>query len=297
MGLLVLLLVAVVLLWLIGAVALVYALGHPPRKTFAVALAQGDPTEPADLELDAEAVTFSLSDGSRSPGWVIKGSATDGPTVVILHGYGDSRYGSLLRVPLVQPFSRKVVVFDLPGQGESESKRGYGGLREPRDVLAVLSQLEPGDAERIVLLGASMGAGVAIAAAAEAAGELRRAIIGVIAESPYRFWDEPLHNLFRFRRYPRRPIIPLAGLWFRLTAKGFREFDRAGYAGRLNCPLLVLHGSEDRLCPVTSAKQIADAASHGRLVLIEGAGHNDMACEFADVYARAIGDFMKTLGG
>lgn len=300
MGLLSLILLAIVLLWLFAAAGLVHALTHPKRKTFAVALGRGDPTDPADLQLQAEEVAFTLSDNARSPGWMIEGRDQGGPTVVIVHGFGDSRYGALKRVPLIAPFARRVVVFDLPGQGESESRHGYGGLREPDDVLAVLSQLppevSPEDSQQIVLLGSSMGAGVAIAAAAKAEGELRKVIVGVIAESPYRLWDEPLHNMFRYKRYPRWPVIPLAGLWLRLTARGFKDFDRAGYAAQLACPLLVLHGSEDDLCPITSARQIAEAARAGRFVEIEGGGHNDLPNGHERAYTAAVEDFMKNLG-
>jgi len=325
MGLILLLLTAVVLLWLFGAAALVYSLTHPRRKTFAVALGRGDPTDPADLGLEAQEVTFSLSDRSRTPGWVIQGggescgddeaggdprqlrsprhgvvTTTGGSspgrlTVVIVHGFGDSRYGALKRVPLVVPYARRVVVFDLPGQGESESRRGYGGLREPKDVLAVLEQLEVADARRIVLLGSSMGAGVAIAAAAQAGGELRGRIVGVIAEAPYRHWDEPLHNRFKHHHYPRWPIIPLAGLWLTLTAKGFTRFDRAGYAAQLACPLRVIHGSDDPLCPITSAKEIAEAAPAGELIEIPGGRHDDLPTAHEPAYKDAIAGFLKML--
>ena len=298
MGLLLLILFAVVLLWLIGTGGLVYSLTHPKRKTFAVALGRGDPTDPADLELEAQEVTFTLTDKTRTPGWVIEGRApgsAGGLTVVIVHGFGDSRYGSLMRVPMVLDHARKVVVFDLPGQGDSEARHGYGGLREPDDLLAVLGQLEREDAKRIVLLGVSMGGGVAIAAAAKAQGELRGSIVGVIAEGPYRYWDEPLHSMFRHRKYPRWPIIPLSGLWLSLTAKGFKDFDRAGYAAKIGCPLLVLHGSEDTLCPIMAARQIAEAASDGHFVEIEGGGHSDLPIGHEQAYRAAVGDFLEVL--
>jgi len=297
MGLLYLLLFAILILWLLGAAGLVYSLTRPRRKTFAVALGKGDPTDPADLEMVAQEVAFSLSDRSRTPGWVIHGQVSDedGPTIVIVHGFGDSRYGALKRAPLVVPYARRVVVFDLPGQGESESRRGYGGLREPEDVRAVLEQLEVQDAQRIVLLGSSMGAGIAIAAAAEADDDLRGRIVGVIAEAPYRHWDEPLHNRFKKHHYPRWPIIPLAGLWLTLTARGFTRFDRAGYAAKLACPLLVIHGSDDSLCPITSASQIAEAAPVGELVEIPGGRHDDLPTEHEPAYRAAIGGFLKKL--
>jgi len=301
MGLLLLIAIAVLLLWLIGAWALIHALTHPRRKTFAVALAHGEPTDPADLQLDAEEVTFTFTDQSRTPGWLIRGglrgegASGGGPTLVLVHGFSDSRYGLLSRVPMLLPYASRVVVFDLPGQGESEAAAGHGGLREPDDVLHLLDQLSPDDTKRIVLLGISMGAGIAIAAAARAAGEQRSRIQGVIAEGPYRHWDEPLHNIFRRSKYPRWPIIPLAGLWLRLTAKGFKGFDRAGYAMKLGCPLLVLHGSEDRTCPIDAARQIADAAPDATFIEIEGGQHSDLTTEHKQAYQDALSVFMGKL--
>ncbi len=299
MGLVFLIITAVLLLWLLGAWWLVHSLTHPRRKTFAVALGQGDPTDPADLELVGKEVTFTFTDHTRTPGWIIEGERPDGtsggPTFVLIHGFSDSRYGVLLRAPLILHHARKVVVFDLPGQGESEAKQGHGGLREPDDVLAVIDQLEPDDAKQIVLLGVSMGAGIAIAAAAKAQASQRERIVGVIAEAPYRHWDEPLHNIFKSRRYPRWPIIPLAGLWLRLTAKGFKDFDRAGYAAGLTCPLLVMHGSEDRTCPPDSARQIADAANQSTYIEVEGGRHNNLPFEHKQAYQAAVNDFMGTL--
>ncbi len=301
MGLLLLILFALCLLWLLGAAGLVYALGHPKRKTFAVALACGDPTDPADLELVAEEATFTMGGGSRSPGWVIQGSDPGGPTIVIVHGFGDSRYGALHRVPMAAPFARRVVVFDLPGQGESQARRAYGGLREPDDVLAVLAvlavleQLEKQDAQRIVLLGYSMGAGIAIAAAAKSVGEARAGIVGVIAEGPYRYWDEPIVSIFKRNHYPVQPIVSLVWVWLRLTARGFAQFDRAGHAAKLCCPLVVLHGTQDELCPISSARQIAESAPDGRLIEFPGGRHNDLPCEHEQAYRTAIGDFLKRL--
>ena len=296
MGLVILILVSILLLWLFGAAALVYSLAHPPRKTYAAALGCGDPTDPADLELVAREMAFTFTDHTTSPGWIMDGQNAGGPTVVLIHGFSDSRYGLLQRVPFVLPYAHKIVVFDLPGQGESECARSFGGLREPDDLLAVLSQLEPDDARSIILLGVSMGAGIAIAAAAKSQSDLRSRIHAVIAEAPYRFWDQPIQNIFKYRRYPRFPIIPLAGLWLRLTHKQFKHFDRARYAANLPCPLLVLHGSDDRTCPPDAAQQIADAAPNATYIEIPAGQHNNLPFDHAETYAAAVSDFLQKLG-
>ncbi|HEX7008361.1 MAG TPA: alpha/beta fold hydrolase, partial [Phycisphaeraceae bacterium] len=273
----------------LGAAAVIYQIRHPPRKTFAVALAHGDPTEPSELGYASQSVTFTLPDGTTTPGWIIDGRSHDGPTVIIVHGYGDSRYGALSWLPLVAPHAQRVVLFDLPGQGESQAKASGGGLREPADVLAVLDQIDA--PQGAVLFGYSMGAGIAIAAAAQAG----QRIVGVIADGPYRDWDEPLRSHFRARRYPIFPILPLAGLILRWVARGFDRFDRAAYAAQVRGPLLVLHGSEDELCPIESARAIALTAPRGRLVEFPGGHHLDLASIDAPRYRAALEAFFREI--
>ena len=55
----------------------------------------------------------------------------------------------------------------------------------------------------------------------------------------------------------------------------WRGFDRAAWASRVRCPVLVLHGTEDGVSPVEDGRAIA-AASRGTMIEINGAGHNDL---------------------
>ncbi|MEM6855486.1 MAG: alpha/beta fold hydrolase, partial [Planctomycetota bacterium] len=160
LGLLALFAVAYGLLLLLGAAAILWGMNKPRRKTLGVTLALGGATDPADLEMDAEEVTFNLSDGSASPGWIVKGQADDGPTAVVVHGHRDSRYGSLYRAQMLQQYCHAIAVFDLPGHGDAAAGRCLMGAREADDIRAVMHGLpEALTAGRPrVLLGYSMGA-------------------------------------------------------------------------------------------------------------------------------------------
>lgn len=289
MGLFFLLIFACLLVCVLASSAVVWQLRRPPRKTFGVAVGAGELTDPADLGLEAREMQFRLADGSQSPGWIIAGDQPRGPTVVIVHGFGDSRYGALTWTPLFIPLASRVVLFDLPGQGESQAADSGGGLREPADVLAVVDQL--GEQGNVVLMGYSMGAGIAIAAGAQADAH----VVGVIADGPYQRWDEPLVEIFKANRYPRWPVLPMAGLWLRLTAKGFADFDRVAWARKLRVPLLVLHGSDDELCPLASARAIAEAAQQGKLVEFPGGGHLNLAVTDETRYRQALETFFTSL--
>ena len=43
--------------------------------------------------------------------------------------------------------------------------------------------------------------------------------------------------------------------------------------GSISCPVLVLHGSEDRLVAPDNARMLADRIPGAQLALLEGAGH------------------------
>lgn len=267
--------------------ALVRRLRLPPRKTYAVAMAKQDPTDPADLQLEAEEATFALSEGEATPGWIIRGDRPDGPIVVIVHGFGDSRFGGLVRAPLLVPHASHVVLFDQRGQGESDTRASCLGRKETDDLLGVLDQLPM--AGPVVVCGHSMGAGIALATANET-----DRIVGAILESPYRTWDEPVRTVFRMKRYPIWPIVPLGGLMLRVFF-GCLPFDRVEQARSLDKPMLVIHGEEDPIVPVAAARAIADAAPRCTLVVIEGGDHDHLPTKWGEQYGEAVQTFLRAL--
>jgi len=287
-GLLLLLLAGLALVLLIGAAMIVRAIARPPRKTYAHALAKGDPTDPSELGRAAEAVTFRLPDETTTPGWIIAGDAPDGPTVVILHGFGDSRFGAMTRIAMLGPHASRLVVFDLRGQGESTATYCRGGETEVADAIAILNQL--GD-RRVVLLGYSMGGQIAMAVAGRLAQRGDERVIGVIADGPYRRWQTPIVGTLRCKGLPAFPLVPLARAMIVLGMGRAVLFDRGVDAGAMRCPMLILHGEADPVCPIEEARSLAEASPAATLVTFEEGTHLDLdACDPAR-YQDAVGTF------
>jgi len=159
MGLVVLFSVALAIIVVVGEVWLIRLLRRPPRRTFGAALARGFPTEPKDVGLTGEPVTFRLPDEHTTEGWVIRGDEPDGPIVVMSHGWSSGRFGLLVRAPLLTLFASHVVVYDLRGHGDSSAPVTTMGPREVDDLLAIVEQVQPADDpdRRVVLFGSSMG--------------------------------------------------------------------------------------------------------------------------------------------
>ena len=276
-GMLTLFFVAFLLIVVTGTAALASYIARPPRKTYAVALARRLPTDPAELGCAFEAVRFTFDDGSSSPGWIIEGEKDTGPAVVVTHGFGDSRYGALTWVPLLAPYANRLIVYDLRAHGDSTARAGTAGLIEAQDLVQILYQSVMGTDGSIVLFGYSLGAGISIATATDCPDDLRQRIAAVVGDGVYRRWFEPIAGRLWSKRWPPYPFVWLVASLFALRFGGMRAFDRAKRATRLDCPLLLLHGSEDLLCPPDSARRIAESAPDGRLAVISGGGHTDLA--------------------
>lgn len=273
-----------------------YTLTHPPRRGYAFALARGVPADPGELRFIDDDGTERIgarfeqwtfrSRGRDLPVWDITGCDPDGPTIILTHGWGDSRVVSLYRAPALLRIARRLIVWDLPGHGESPGRCSLG-VHEPADLVALVESL-PASSGPIVLYGHSLGAGVSI----EAARRLGDRVAAVIAESPYRVPFTPARNVMRLAKFPYRVNLPLALAVIR------PRFDRAEQARGVRAPLLVLHGEMDAVCPLEDAKAIADAAPSGRIAVIPGGGHVDLFTEarFAGEAEAAVRGFLGEVG-
>jgi uncharacterized protein len=301
-GLLILFAAAAVLVIILGTLGLIYRMEHPDRLTLGVAIGRRMATEPSELGMTGRELTFRFPDDSTSPGWVIDGNEPAGPMVILVHGWSNSRLGALAKARRIWPHAGKVVVFDLRGHGESTARICEFGAAERDDIAAVMEQADALDdsgkgPRPVVLFGSSLGAGLAIAAATQGPEHLRDRIVGVVAEGPYRRPMEPIAGHLRAMGWPSQPFCFLTGVYLALRfGPRIGRFDRAELAAQLRRPLLVLHGCEDRICPIDSARQIAAAAPQGELVEFEAGGHGGLAALDETRYADALAAFFGRLG-
>src|SRR5262249_23566921 len=144
----------------------VRTLQHPPRRGYAYAVARSAPGDPSELATPAPFETWTF----QPPGvpgpiavWDIRGASPDGPTVIVTHGWGESRVLSLARVPAMLGTAGRLILWDLPGHGDSPGMCRLG--TQEVDALRTLIERAQGPAP-LVLYGSSLGGGVSIAAAA-----------------------------------------------------------------------------------------------------------------------------------
>lgn len=280
-----------------------HRLRRPPRRTYASAIARGVPGDPSELPTPRSFETWTVTCTIRSqtlelPIWDIESEAGDGPVVICTPGWGDSRVGALARVDALAPVASRILAWDPPGLGETPGLCDLG-LREHQAIHCIIDQLSEETQRRgVVLYGWSLGAGASIVAAAKLANDPR--VRGVIAEAPYRLPQTPARNVMRNAGMPWAINGPIA-FWLLGLRLGvgprWRDFDRAAHARRMSQPLLVVHGSQDDVCPIDDGRAIAHAAGRGLLVSIKGAHHNDLWTEpsFEAQCRRTVQDFITSL--
>lgn len=127
-------------------------------------------------------------------------------------------------------------------------------------------------AASIVLYGESLGTGVAVQMATEGWGS------AMVLEAPYTSLVD-----VAARHYPWAPVRLLMD----------DRYESIEKIGKVDVPLLIIHGEQDTLIPVAMARDLAAAAREPkRLVTIPDAGHNDLHNHGA---GQVIADFVLAL--
>jgi fermentation-respiration switch protein FrsA (DUF1100 family) len=213
----------------------------------------------------AEEVVLDTADGLRLAGWFVpahpggepsEGPGGAGPAVLVCNGNGGDRS---MRAPLAAALARMglhVLLFDYRGYGGNPGHPSGDGLaadaRAAFDHLTARPEVDPA---RVVYLGESLGAAVALRLATE------RPPAALVLRSPF----ASLAEVGR-RHYPLVPVSLLLR----------DRYDSAALAGRLAAPLLVVAGGGDRIIPAGHSRRLLAAAPEPkRLVVLDGADHND----------------------
>ncbi|WP_069773863.1 alpha/beta hydrolase, partial [Streptomyces sp. LUP30] len=193
------------------------------------------------------------------PAWFVPGARRT--WVIAVHGLGATREHALNVMGFLH--RRRFPVLALAYRGDLGAPRSPDGLNhlgstEWRDLDAAMRYAVRYGAERVVLLGWSTGAAMALRAAADSG--LRDLVSGLVLDSPVLDWRTTLRALAAARHTPGA-LLPLAVR----AAEG-----RAGLHGgagdpaakaaapdRLRVPTLIVHGPDDVVAPWGASRRLA----------------------------------------
>jgi pimeloyl-ACP methyl ester carboxylesterase len=230
---------------------------------------------------DGEAVHLQMRDGTTLAGWYLPPQPRPShPAAGLLWFYGNGEtiqaIGPVLRT--FRPPGTALLVLDYPGYGGSGGRASEAGIYEAADLaMATLRARAEVDPDRIFAYGRSLGSAVATYVAAT------YPVRGLVLESPFT----------SARDMSRRHYAPFPGFLVRL------RLDNLATIRRTHCPVLVFHGTADRLVPPGMGQAVAAAApggGHVEFVTIPGAGHNDTYALGGEPYRDRLWNFLAVVG-
>ena len=210
---------------------------------------------------EAEEIVLDSADGERVIAWHVPPRG-DRPVVLYFHGNGGALRYRVDRFRALTADGIGLVALSYRGYAGSTGRPSEEGLiADARAAYAFAAARHP--AARLVLWGESLGSGVAVALAAE------KPVARLVLEAPFSSAVD-----IAARAYP---IVPVR--W--LMKDQFRSDLRIG---KVNAPVLIVHGDQDRVVPIASGERLyALITAPKRFVRVPGAGHEDLG-------ARAVAE-------
>ena len=195
-------------------------------------------------------------------------ASTGAPAVIVAHGNAE----------LIDTFPREFLRFrdlgmalllvEYPGYGRSQGSPSQGSitaaLTAAYDTLVARDEI---DADRIVLFGRSLGGGAVCALAAQ------RPAAALVLLSTFTSVREMAHRYLAPQFMVRDPFDNLAVV--------------EGYGGAV----LVIHGTDDGLIPVSHGERLSEAAARGRLLRYP-CGHGDCPSDWGRFW-QDLGQFLR----
>jgi len=220
---------------------------------------------------NTEDITLQMKDGTRLRGWFVK-NIQNGKSKLIIYFGGNAEEVSWMIDEADRIKGWSVALMNYRGYGSSDGKPGEKSLfSDALEIFDYFSNRKDVDSTRIVIIGRSIGTGVAVYLAHN------RNVAGVILVSPYDSLSSVAQDIF--------PILPV-----RLILK--HKFDSISIAPYIKAPSLVLIASDDKIIPPRHSKKLAEKwGGEIEIKVIKGVDHNTISDK--EEYWESIGEFLK----
>ena len=235
-------------------------------------------------------------DGLRIYGIVYRPKGIEGrmPAVIFSHGFGGSHNTGAQYAQRLAAKGYVVYCFDFCGATSSSRSDGattdMSIFTEESDLKAVVATIKAQDyvdSSQLYLMGTSQGGMVSAMAAAELSADIKAAILLYpalcIADNAKEWFGT------------KDGIPDTYNLWGVTLGRAYFErlfdFDTYGYISRYTGPVLIVHGDQDGIVPVSYAEQAAETYANAELHILPGAGHGFYGNDFEQTVTWTL-DFL-----
>ncbi len=207
--------------------------------------------------------------------WWLPNADPQAPTLLYLHGTFRSLYQSNPRkMEALRSAGFAIVAVDYRGWGESTPILPSEATiyADAQTAWSELVRRQP-DPHKRVLFGHSMGSAVAVELASQ-----RHAGVdygALVLEAAFNRLPDVARSA---------GVVGIVASWFATL-----EFDSAAKIGRVDAPILMLHGTADRTVPIELGRRLRDVAPKGtRWAEFEGGSHSGLDLESPKQYEDAL---------
>ena len=237
---------------------------------------------PAEYQLPYEDVYVKVNDGNgkneRIHAWWIPAENPSDRYLLYLHGSALNIGANITHARRFHQMGFSVFLISYRGYGKSDGTfpteaQVYADAQAAWTYLIEQKGIDP---KAIFIYGHSLGGAVAIQLAIDnpAAG-------GLIVEAAFTSIADMARRIPKYRIFPLELIV-------------HERFDSIEKVGRLQPPVLYIHGTDDKLVPSEMSSELYKrTASSKQLKLIPGGGHNNSAAVGGDEYLQAVRNFIE----
>jgi len=214
--------------------------------------------------------------------WWLPPIAPAAPTLLYLHGTFRNLYRNYPKIEALRDAGFGVVAVDYRGWGDSTpivpSEKTI--MADAEAAWAELVRRQP-DPRKRVIFGHSLGGAVAIDLASR---RHWRVDYGALAV------ESTFTNLADLAGSAAGPVGPIA-VWL-----SDERFDSVSKIGRVDAPILMLHGDQDNTVPVALGRKLRDAAPPGvRWIEVPGGSHSGLHRDDPERYRQIFQALIATL--
>lgn len=228
------------------------------------------PAPPAGYRDSPDIIKFPYDEKGRSVAMVFLENPDSRYLVFYHHGNGEDLQGILPRLEALRQMGFAVLAWDYPGYGTSEgSPSEKSVLRAAGRIWESIPEQFNYRHDQVILYGRSLGGGPAIDLSA------RYEPAGLVLEGVFT-------SIFR------------VGLPFNFLP--WDIFDNLKRIEKIQCPVLFLHGTEDRTVPFAHAERLFEKAPQPKTFSwFSDTGHNDILESYPEIYYSSLDRFREVL--
>ena len=219
-----------------------------------------------------------------------KSGADQDRYVILTHGYTDNRYGTLKYMKFYLERGYSCVIYDLRGHGLNKKTYTSYGVREGKDLNAVIEDTREryGENIHIGLQGESLGSATSINVL-----QYKPDVDFVVADCGFSDIWNVLEGGFKMLHLPTAFLSLASGISKIRYGVSLKEMRPIDSLSENEVPIMFIHGAEDTFILPDNSKRMMEATKgYAEYHEISGAAHAESAIVAPEEYRSLVNAFL-----